>query len=75
MQQLSFLQKEKNVLTGKLNRLYLEATIGFLYPRIYKKYAKAPVDERKAVFVEIRFTGISNSFQLLYDKLYAETEL
>ena len=75
MQQLSFLQKVKNVLMGKLNRLYLEATIGFLYPRIYKKYAKAPVDERKAVFVEIRFTGISNSFQLLYDKLYAETEL
>ena len=75
MDRISFFQKVKNVINGKINRLYLESTIGWLYPRVYKKHAQKPVDENKVVFVEIRFAKLSNSFQVMYDKLYAETTL
>lgn len=40
-----------------------------LYSRTYKKYAKQPVDEKKVVFVEMRYPNLSDSFHLLYDNI------
>ncbi len=64
----------KRILFGVLRRINTEYTIVFLYPRIYKKYARMPVDEKKVIFIESRLSELSNSFHLLYDKLYAETD-
>ncbi len=64
----------KRVIRGIFNRLNTEYTIVFLYPLIYKKYAKLPVDESKVIFVESRLPELSNSFHVLYDKLYSETD-
>lgn len=44
-------------------------TLKICYPRLYQKYAKAPVDPRKVVFMEVRLDQITNSFKLLYDRL------
>ncbi|MBR1864994.1 MAG: CDP-glycerol glycerophosphotransferase family protein [Lachnospiraceae bacterium] len=51
------------------NKVYKHYTLKILYPSIYKKYAKRPVDENKVVFIEIRQPQISNSFKVLYDDL------
>ena len=53
--------------TDKIYRWYI---FKHLYPRIYKKNAKKPVDENKVVFVELRLPTLTNSFQLMYDTLY-----
>lgn len=39
------------------------------YPRIYKKYARAGIKHDKVVFVEVRMSKISDSFELLYNDL------
>lgn len=51
------------------NKVYKHYTLKILYPSIYKKYAKRPVDENKVVFIELRQPQISNSFKVLYDDL------
>ncbi len=55
----------------KTNPIYRHYIFKRLYPRIYKKYSKRPVDENKVVFVELRLPQLTNSFKLLYDTLYA----
>ena len=40
-----------------------------VYPRLYKKCAKQPVDERKIIFVEMRSPHLSDNFRLLHDKI------
>ena len=50
--------------------LYRYYVLKVLYPRIYKKYSKLPVDEKKIVFVEIRLPNLTNSYKVLYDELY-----
>lgn len=67
--------KVKKFIKGKWNVIYRHYILKILYPRIYKKHSKLPVDENKVVFVEIRLPSLTNSLQLLYDKLYMETEL
>ena len=67
--------KIKKIIKGKWNVIYRHYILKILYPRIYRKYSKLPVDENKVVFVEIRLPSLTNSLQLLYDKLYMETEL
>ena len=70
----SFIKRIRKFIRGKYNRLYTEYVIAHLYPSIYKKYSKLPVDEKKVVFVEIRLPKLTNSLQLLYDNLYANTD-
>lgn len=53
---------------------YVYFVLKILYPSIYKKYSKRPVDENKVVFVEIRLPKLTNSFQIMYDILYANTD-
>ncbi len=71
----SFKKKIKKFIRGKWNVIYRHYVLAYLYPKIYKKYSKLPVDEKKVVFVEIRLPALTNSLQLLYDKLYRETIL
>lgn len=42
------------------------------YPDIYSRHSSEPVDERKIVIIENAMTGLSNSFQLLYQDLKAD---
>lgn len=64
----------KRLIKGIYNRTLTEYTIVYLYPAIYRKYSKLPVDENKVIFVEPRFEKLSDSFHILYDKLYADTD-
>ena len=50
--------------------LYKRIVFKWMFPRVYAKHAKAPVDERKVVFVELRLPKLTNSFKVLYDTLY-----
>ena len=52
--------------------LYKYIVFKRVYPRVYAKNAKKPVDERKVVFVELRLPKLTNSFKLLYDTLYRD---
>ncbi len=63
----------KRIITGIFRRINTEYTIVCLYPMLYKKYSKLPVDENKVIFIESRLPVLSNSFHVLYDKLYRET--
>ena len=38
-------------------------------PKAYKEAAKAPVDEKKVVFVEVRHPYVTNSMQVMFDEL------
>ncbi len=38
-------------------------------PKAYREAAKAPVDEKKVVFVEVRHPKITNSMQVMFDEL------
>ena len=52
--------------------LYKRIVFKWQFPRVYRKYAKQPVDERKVVFVELRLPKLTNSFKVIYDTLYRE---
>lgn len=68
------INKVHKFIRGKINRLRTEYLLAYLYPKIYKKYSKQPVDENKVIFMEVRLPKLTNSFQLLYDELYANTD-
>lgn len=38
-------------------------------PKAYREAAKAPVDEKKVVFVEVRHPHVTNSMQVMFDEL------
>ncbi len=64
----------KKKIRKKTDPYYVYFVLKILYPGIYKKYSKRPVDENKIVFVEIRLPKLTNSFQIMYDTLYANTD-
>ena len=51
---------------GRINKWIIFKVI---FPSVYKKAMKQPVDEKKVVFVEVRSLEITNSFKVIYDKL------
>ncbi len=55
-----------------IDPLYKNWVFKHLYPGVYEKHAKAPVDEKKVVFVELRLPKLTNSFKVLYDTLYRD---
>jgi len=61
----------KRIIKKILRFLFLDIEI----PRVYKKAAKAPVDNNKIIFIEVRFPEITDSFRLLYDRLTAQEGL
>ena len=44
----------------------------FLYPNLYKHYAKAAISENKVVFIETRARQITSPFQLMYKTLQSD---
>ena len=42
---------------------------GYGFPAVYRKAAKAPVQERKALFIEIYRDEVSDSMKLVYDEM------
>lgn len=60
----------KKVWRKRTDPIYRYYVLKVLYPRIYKKYSRLPVDEKKVVFVEIRLPNLTNSYKVLYDELY-----
>lgn len=64
------LRKLKNIIVKKTNPLYKFYTFKLLYPAVYRRAAKKPVDENKVVFIELRLPTLTNSFKLMYDTLY-----
>lgn len=51
---------------GKYNKLKRR------YPACYREAAKAPVQENKVVFIELRLPELTNSFQTMYQELSAK---
>lgn len=56
----------------KINKRTKYVTYKYLFPWIYRHHAKKPVNPKKVVFVEPRYDVLSDSYQLLYDKLEKE---
>lgn len=54
---------------SKLMKYYLFRVV---YPGIYNKHKKLPIQENKVLFIEVRMDHISNSFKILYDQLSEE---
>ena len=50
-------------------KFYRFYTLKVMYPSIYRKYSRKPVNENKVVFIEVRMPKISDSFELLYNDL------
>ena len=65
----------KRIIKSPIRKLYKYLTLKVIYPRVYKKYAKQPVDERKVVFVEMRVDKLRNCFHVLYDELVRKYDL
>lgn len=57
--------KIKRIGNKRFNTKLLDKTI----PKVYREAAKAPVDENKVVFVELRHNHITNSFEVIFDEL------
>lgn len=51
---------------------YRNWTLKFLFPLSYRWHARKRLDENKVVFVEVRFSKITNSFSVLYDTLVGQ---
>lgn len=58
----------------KLKAVYKHYRYKEYFPSLYKKYCKEPVNDKKIVFLEMRFEELSASFQVLYDTLEASGE-
>ncbi|MCR5207889.1 MAG: CDP-glycerol glycerophosphotransferase family protein [Eubacterium sp.] len=51
------------------NRHFNNRLLDRRIPKVYREAAKAPVDENKIVFVEIRHPRVTNSFEVIFDEL------
>lgn len=63
-------RKLKANLIKATNPLYKFYVFKILYPGVYRRAARKPVDEKKVVFIELRLPSLTNSFKLMYDTLY-----
>ena len=53
-------------------KIFKILTLKFIFPYVYNKAAKAPVDENKVVFVEVRLPNVTNSFKVIFDELVSK---
>lgn len=53
-------------------RLMKDVTLGFLFPRLYRRYAKQPVEEGLVVFFETKEQEMPGSFDVLYERLQTD---
>lgn len=66
---MSIFKKYKKKLIAKLRRIRKYYRYKVYFPKKYESYCDQPVQENKVLFLEMRFTDLSNSFQYLYKKL------
>ena len=55
--------------TAVVRRLRADHYLDKTFPSIYKEAAKKPVNQRKALFIELRYDKLSASLQLLKDRM------
>lgn len=63
------IKRVKNKLLKPFKKFAKFYTFKIKYPALYKKYAKDEINDKKAVFIEIRMPYITDSFELVYDKM------
>lgn len=63
------LKKYKKKFISKLRRIRKHYRYKVYFPKIYSSYCNEPVQENKVLFLEMRFTKLSNSFELIYKAL------
>ena len=54
---------------SKLRRIRKHYRYKVYFPKVYSSYCTEPVQENKVLFLEMRFTKLSNSFELIYKAL------
>lgn len=64
--------KVKTKIKALKNKVYRFATLKVIFPNWYKWHARKLVQEDKVVFIEVRFSELPNSFQIIFDKLLNE---
>ena len=62
---MSFFKKYKKKFVAKLRQLRKYYRYKVYFPKKYESYCNQPVQENKVLFLEMRFTTLSNSFQYL----------
>jgi len=67
--------KLKNRIRKIISKGYRFYTLRILYPGIYKKGLKNPIEKKKIVFVEVRASEISDNFRYIYDELKQSYDL
>ena len=66
---MSVLKKFKKKFISKLRRIRKHYRYKVYFPKVYSSYCTEPVQENKVLFLEMRFTQLSNSFELIYKAL------
>ena len=66
---MSVLKKFKKKFISKLRRIRKHYRYKVHFPKVYSSYCTEPVQENKVLFLEMRFTKLSNSFELIYKAL------
>ena len=66
---MSVLKKFKKIFISKLRRIRKHYRYKVYFPKVYSSYCTEPVQENKVLFLEMRFTKLSNSFELIYKAL------
>lgn len=66
---MSVLKKYKKKFISKLRRIRKHYRYKVYFPKVYSSYCTEPVKENKVLFLEMRFTKLSNSFELIYKAL------
>ena len=65
-------QKFKNWRLEETRDIYKFITRKIIFPAIYRKNARNPVDENKVIFIEPRLTKLTNSIMQLHNRFEAE---
>ena len=66
---MSVLKKFKKKFISKLRRIRKHYRYKVYFPKVYSSYCTEPVQENKVLFLEMRYTKLSNSFELIYKAL------
>ena len=66
---MSVLKKFKKKFISKLRRIRKHYRYKVYFPKVQSSYCTEPVQENKVLFLEMRFTKLSNSFELIYKAL------
>ena len=59
-------------MSSLIREAYRYMTLKVLFPWQYKRNSKKPLKEKKAIFLESQLPALSDSLQVLYDRLEAE---